>query len=204
MSNAATIEIARATPVDAPVLGAVLARAFHDDPVFGWVVRDSDARRERLPLLFAAFAEAYLSHHETYVAGDNVGAALWAPPGSEPIPADRAGEFEEGLADALKNEDLDRGLRIQELLEAHHPDRPCFYLQFMGVAPEHQGCGLGSQLVTTVLKRCDAAGTPAYLEATNPDNRRLYERHGFETLDEIAVPGGPPLWPMWRAPVATS
>lgn len=201
MSNTATIEIARATPIDAPALGAMLARAFHDDPVFGWVVRDSDARRERLPLLFAAFAEAYLSHHETYVAGDDVGAALWAPPGSEPIPADRAGEFKKGLADALNNEDLDRGLRIQELLEAHHPEQPCFYLQFMGVVPEHQGRGLGSQLLTTVLKRCDAATTPAYLEATSPDNRRLYERHGFETLDEIAVPGGPP---MWREPVATS
>jgi hypothetical protein len=35
------------------------------------------------------------------------------------------------------------------------------------------------------------------------ENRRLYERHGFETVGVLAPAGGPPLWPMWRHP-ATS
>ena len=41
---------------------------------------------------------------------------------------------------------------------------------------------------------------PAYLEATSEDNRRLYERHGFVIVDELAVAGSPPLWAMWRQP----
>jgi hypothetical protein len=42
--------------------------------------------------------------------------------------------------------------------------------------------------------------TPAYLEATSEINKRLYLRHGFETIGEIRLPSGPSMWPMWREP----
>ena len=41
---------------------------------------------------------------------------------------------------------------------------------------------------------------PAYLEANDPRNRDLYLRHGYTSRPEIRLPGGPPLWPLWRAP----
>jgi len=42
---------------------------------------------------------------------------------------------------------------------------------------------------------------PAYLEATSPRNRALYERHGFKVTEEFTLgPGSPPLWRMWRPP----
>jgi hypothetical protein len=51
-----------------------------------------------------------------------------------------------------------------------------------------------------ILDRADAEGMPAYLEATSPLNRRLYERHGFEVTQEFVLPKGPPMWAMWREP----
>lgn len=197
--RATTIPVARATGADAAALGEVLARAFHDDPVHEWLVPDAVARGERLPAVFTAFADVYLSHDETYVAGDGAGAALWAPAGSPPVPADRAEALGGALAAAL-GDDAERAAQLDEMLDEHHPEQPCFYLQFMGVVPERQGCGLGSRMLEAVLQRCDATGTPAYLEATSVDNRRLYERHGFQTVGELGLPDGPTLWPMWRAP----
>lgn len=199
MSGAATIEIARAVPADVPTLSGALARAFHDDPVFEWIVPDADHRRARLPSVFAAFADVYLPHRETYVAGEGVGAALWAPAGTEPFPEDRLEAFGERLTAALAD-DAGRAWELNALLERHHPGRPCFYLQFIGVVPEHRGRGLGSRMLSTVLERCDDTGVPAYLEATSADNLRLYQRHGFDTFREVFLPQGPPLWPMWREP----
>ncbi|MDP9345553.1 MAG: GNAT family N-acetyltransferase, partial [Actinomycetota bacterium] len=44
-------------------------------------------------------------------------------------------------------------------------------------------------------------GLPAYLEASSPRNRALYERHGFSVTEELKLPrNGPPLWLMWRDP----
>ncbi len=42
---------------------------------------------------------------------------------------------------------------------------------------------------------------PAYLEATSPRSRALYERHGFEVTAELrATADSPPMWAMWREP----
>ena len=200
MTSLTTSEIAPAGPSDVPILSWVLARAFHDDPVLAWMVSDPIERRARLPLLFAAYAEVFLDHGETYRAGEGLGAALWAPPGADPIPEHCRERFEERMGTIL-GADADRAAELDALLEGHHPEEPCFFLQLVGVVPEQQGRGLGGRLLTTVLERCDATGIPAYLEATGPDNRRLYERHGFCTIGQITVPRGPTLWPMWRDPL---
>jgi ribosomal protein S18 acetylase RimI-like enzyme len=81
-----------------------------------------------------------------------------------------------------------------------HPTEPHVYLFVLGARPTHQGQGLGSALLRHVLDRCDADGTPAYLEDTNTRNRDLYRRHGFAQTGEIRLPDGPPLYPMWRDP----
>jgi hypothetical protein len=45
-----------------------------------------------------------------------------------------------------------------------------------------------------ILSRCDEHGLPAYLEASSPRNRALYERHGFAVVEEMRLPrGGPAL-----------
>lgn len=194
-----TMQIDRATTSDVPRISSTLAEAFHADPVFTWIVGDADARRARLPAVFEAFAHVYVPLDESYVAGDGAGAALWSPAGVEPLTDEQGEVFGQRMVDAL-GAHAQRAFLLDELLQEHHPGESCLFLQFVGVIPEHQGRGLGSRLLTTVLDRADTTGTPAYLEATSPDNRRLYERHGFETIGEIALPDGPTLWPMWRDP----
>jgi pimeloyl-ACP methyl ester carboxylesterase len=44
----------------------------------------------------------------------------------------------------------------------------------------------------------DAEGVPAYLDATSPDNRRLYERHQFVVRQTLTLRDSPPLWSMLR------
>jgi GNAT superfamily N-acetyltransferase len=85
-------------------------------------------------------------------------------------------------------------------LEGRHIREPHVYVAYVGVAPAGQGRGIGSALLRRVLDRCDADGLPAYLEASSPRNRALYERHGFVTLGELRLRDSPPLWPMRYAP----
>jgi GNAT superfamily N-acetyltransferase len=96
---------------------------------------------------------------------------------------------------------LPRLFRQLSLAESKHPHEPHYYLPFAGVEPGWQGRGIGAALLRPVLERCDRDGMPAYLEATAPRNRALYERNGFETTDVIELPKkGPPMWLMWREP----
>jgi L-amino acid N-acyltransferase YncA len=66
----------------------------------------------------------------------------------------------------------------------------------MGVDAAKQSCGLGSALLRHAAERCERDRLPAYLEATNPRNRRLHSGHGFEELGVIRSGNSPPMWPM--------
>ncbi len=94
---------------------------------------------------------------------------------------------------------MPRILRVLAFLDTKHPHEPHYYLPFLGVEPASQGRGIGSALMRPILERCDREGMPAYLEASSERNRALYERHGFELIEEVRLPGGgPPMWRMWR------
>ena len=92
--------------------------------------------------------------------------------------------------------DVGCGRKFYEPLFAAHAT------SYVGVDPDWQGRGLGAALMRPILDRCDADGVAAYLEASSPRNRVLYERHGFVVTKELSVADSPSLYGMWRAPRA--
>lgn len=200
MSRAAGIPISTATDDDLPALGSVFAAAFQDDPIYAWVTPDPERRRAVLPGVFVEMARMYVDHGMSHLAADGAAGALWAPAGVDPFDDEAAVVgFAERIG-AVLGDEAERLMEVGTLLQEHHPQGPCAYLQLLGVTPERQGRGLGGLMLRGVLDDLDAAGTPAYLEATTHASRRLYARHGFSVVNEAAVPGAPPLWPMWREP----
>jgi ribosomal protein S18 acetylase RimI-like enzyme len=104
------------------------------------------------------------------------------------------------LEEAIPNERKEEMYGFLEQQGANHAKIPQehWYLPLIGVDPSQQGQGHGSALLEHTLARIDRARLPAYLEATNANNKRLYERHGFEEVGVIQYGGSPPMWPMLR------
>jgi GNAT superfamily N-acetyltransferase len=199
---AVTDKVRKAVAEDLPEISTALSGAFFDDPQIAWAIPDEDRRQRVVAEFFALYAKAFLRHDQTYTSGGAVvAAALWAPPGAAPISDEDAEELGQRM-EALAGSDAPRFLGLAKLIDDHHPHGSYWYLQFMGVAPDWQGQGIGSALMAPVLERCDREGVRAYLDATSERNKRLYERHGFEAEEPFAAPGGPPLWPMWRQPAS--
>lgn len=188
---------------DMPALAAVLAAAFQNDPVFAWMFPDPTRRAELNPPLFRLLVDSFLPLGETYacepVPGAGVvSAAVWVPPGVEPDPE---GEAElAALFVAAAEEHGERAGTLLELMAAAHPSEQHAYLFILGTAPAWQGQGFGSAQLRHVTGWLDREGTAAYLEASSPENRRLYLRHGFTDVGTVQLPGGPPFFCMWREP----
>lgn len=157
----------------------VLTEAFMDDPVARWLYPDPIERRRLQPRFYGLL----LSHPtaEAYLAGRD-GAAVWLT-----------------IRESLEQGDLGERFRaLGAALAGRHPDGRHLYLPCMGVVPGRRGAGLGSALLRDRLDRTDALD--AYLEASSPQSRDLYLRHGFEDLGEpVRVDDSPPVWPMVRA-----
>jgi ribosomal protein S18 acetylase RimI-like enzyme len=185
---------------DADLIGRTLADAFTDDPVFNWLI--PPARHDaRLRIFFSCVARAYLHRDkEVYVEGDGRAAALWSAPGAwELQPTDVTRDLRD-MVRALGLR-LGRG-RVQTQLESLHPKDPThWYLGYLGTRGADQGNGLGSAMLRTVLDRADRDRVAAYLESSCERNLTLYERHGFEVVEEFSALGkGPSIWRMWREP----
>jgi ribosomal protein S18 acetylase RimI-like enzyme len=191
--------VRRADPADHTTASGVLTAAFFDDPVTDWIVPDRARRPAVLPPVFRLYFDAFQPHGETYLTEGGAGTALWLPPGRDLIPPDELEDFGRRTEEAA-GPFAGRLFELDEFFEAHAPAEPHWHLQLLAVAPEQQGKGLGSALLDEVLQRLDRDREAVYLEATTLRSRALYERHGFECFGEIALPDGPTMWQMWRAP----
>lgn len=193
--------VGKAGASDVPEVAETLAQAFFDDPVFRWWMPAEARRRQILPAFFAALCEAYLPWGQIHRSRDGLAAAIWAPPGAE-LGEEPSAALGVALAAAM-GEYGDTMRELGAARGAGHPKRPHFYLHLLAARPRAQGCGYGSALLRVVLDRCDAEGIPAHLRATSADSRRLYERHGFVAREAVTVRDSPPLWLMWREPLAS-
>jgi ribosomal protein S18 acetylase RimI-like enzyme len=191
-----------AVAADVDDVVAVLTVAFHDDPLMVWAWPDPQVRPRRLDALWSFMAgDGYIPRWKATIVPGGDGAALWTAPGEgldEEFWTANVGRF----IDRLEG-DVERLGSISDVMDANHPhDREHWYLLSIGVSPAAQGRRLGSAMLAHTLAQVDAGQAPAYLEATTPRSRALYERFGFETLAQVDIPDGPPIWPMWREPSA--
>jgi GNAT superfamily N-acetyltransferase len=183
-----------------PRLIDVLAAAFHDDPVLGWLMPDEGTRAARLRRFFAVELRAVgLARGTVWCDDELTGAVITTPPGRWRLPL--AVQVRHGPAFARAfGARLPHATILLARMEHRHLREPHHYLAYIGVVPEAQGRGLGASLMAPTLARCDAEGLPAYLEASSPRNAALYERLGFRALGELTLGSSPPLVLMRRAP----
>jgi GNAT superfamily N-acetyltransferase len=196
------VAIRTADEGDRELVVRLLDEAFQDDPVSGWVFPGEEYRRRTHHKLMAAFTDIVLAEGRVDVTEDGTACALWlsVPAGDHGgDPADDESAAELRAAVDPENERVELIGRLTA--EIHPSGRAHAYLWMIGVAPGHQGEGLGTALITSVLDRCDREGLSAYLEASSARSRKLYERLGFELVDRpLDLPDGPRMWPMWREP----
>jgi ribosomal protein S18 acetylase RimI-like enzyme len=175
---------------------ATITMAFTNDPVARWVLRDPDLYLTYWPRVVKAYGAAAFANGTADSIDDRGGVALWLPPGIEPDEE----TIEALAAEAVPGADQEEVFGFMGQMGEFHPTEPHWYLPFIGVDVTKQSRGYGSALLRHALERCDRDRLPAYLDATSPLNRPLYERHGFEELGVIQEGSSPPMWAMQRKP----
>lgn len=196
-ANAATS--AEVIPTDNSRRGiSSLTLAFVADPIMRWLWPDPHRYTTYWPQFADGFGGRAFDHGTAYGLEDCVAVALWLPPGTGPDEETVLGVMRQSMEDQTFDDVNGMFEQMGEL----HPTADHWYLALTGVDLVAQGRGLGSALLRHVLANCDRNGLPAYLEATAPRNRDLYERHGFNVIGVIQAGSSPPMWAMLREPAS--
>jgi ribosomal protein S18 acetylase RimI-like enzyme len=188
-----------ASPRDRDVVVAVLVSAFHDDPTWSWAFPDPSLRAEQHRRLWGLFVEGALRYPWVWLAPGDTATSVWIPPNGTELSDEQEAALEPAIVEML-GADAAPVIQAFELFDRAHPrEVPHFYLSLLATRVEHRGRGYGLGLLAGNLRLIDEAGMPAYLEASNPANVALYERHGFEVRSSFKLPGdGPEVFTMWR------
>ena len=191
---------------DVSRLAGVLADAFVNDPVYTWMLPGSLRLRARLRALFMAEMEQYVLPNggSVWTTSGYDGAVCELPPGAWEMPKSFTGKEAIRWVRAFGTR-LSLAMRVQRAMEERHLREPHFYVRIVGVRTARQGQGVGTALMQPTLGRADAAGLPAYIEASTERSAALYERLGFVHMDVLELPeGGPPVWRMRRPPAGST
>ncbi len=184
----------------------VLARAFRDNPMNRVIHGPDPARRVRanraglraLVLDLHSWTETRVIRNE----GRVVGGFVAVPPGCFPLPGASL-RRQLGCLFWQGARAMDRWGFVSESLLREHPLDPHWYLAVLGVDPDEQGQGIGTQLIDGLRAIARAAPGPIYLESDRPESVAFYRARGFECLGELC-PLDVACWRLGWAPEAGS
>jgi ribosomal protein S18 acetylase RimI-like enzyme len=203
-ATSATSGIRPLTFAEAPAAGALLGRAFRDNPAYRAIFRHlpDEGRARAVHRMKCAFTDAAVrgqEAHGLWVGDELAAASLVCAPGQYPHSVVAFLRHARGAIPSGPRS-LVQLLRANAYLSRMHLREPHYYLFVLGVDPSRQRQGLGRQLLHALNERADARGLPCYLETDKPTSVALYGSVGYDVLTEEDVPGvdGMHLWTMKR------
>ena len=193
-------------PDQIPAAGAVLARALLEDGLAKHMYPDQEERKARTPWHFSAMVRyGVLFGRVLTTAGEPHGVAVWLAPGETAMTNNRIAAAGLDASPAVLGEEaFDRFVNVTAQIEPYREqDVPPqhWYLALIGVDPDYSGKGIGGSLLRPILAEADGEGLPCYLETAEERNVAFYQKHGFETVRQGAVPDtAVEYWTMQRLP----
>jgi GNAT superfamily N-acetyltransferase len=189
----------------------IAAKAFEDDPVFGYLTPDDQELRFQALMWLTSKAIAYCAQYQqVYTTSDLQGIAAWLPPGkfsSHPLQLLQIALQLQLYTLPLKVgwNRFGRWLKFLAATEQAHQqdmgDRPHWYLGIMVVNPKSQGQGVGSRLLQPILKQASEEGVACYLVTFTEQAVRFYRKNGFEVIRrQTFAPNSPTFWALKRNP----
>lgn len=76
-------------------------------------------------------------------------------------------------------------LRREAYRQKVRPKEPFFYVWFLGVDRAHRGTSCIRELREKIFSEAAIHGLPILLETTIEQNRRVYERYGFQVYHQV-------------------
>lgn len=175
----------KASMLDKYSIVNVLFRSFEHDSFLKMMLKSNNLGK--IKILFNYIVEEAFRIGEIYFNEDKSGVVLLTSSEKEQMSVNLIIRFIK-TAYRLGIRSVYQILRVNNTLHSFYPKSISYYhLAFIGVLPEKQGQGIGSQLLSFVIAKAEKRNLPIYLETAKMSNVEIYKKRGFEVYDSVTL-----------------
>ena len=177
----------KAVVLDKPLIIDLLTRSFQKNKSVNYIVKYSRDPKKGIYALMDYSFELCFRYGEVWISDNRKACALILFPHLRRTTL-RSVLLDIGLiVKAIGLRGLPGALKREAKIKAIQPKTDMVYLWFIGVEPDYQHRGIGSELLAEVIADASRRKLPVYLETSTLKNLPWYKRFGFEIYDQLVL-----------------
>lgn len=177
----------KATFSDKAKVIAIISRSFDENLSVNDVVLQDRHRTKRIKALASYSFESCMMGGEVWISEDQSATAMILLPGRKKSVLKSALLDLQLIFGALGVHRVIKVMNRDKRIKQQYTDDSYIYLWFIGVDPDQQKKGVGSQLLRELIDHYTPLGLPFYLETSMERNLPWYRSFGFEVYKEIEM-----------------
>lgn len=165
----------------------ILSESFKDNKSVNFIAKEGPRKLDRIRYLMDYSFEVCHQFGEVYISDDRTAAALVL------YPEQKKSNFSSVLLDlklifnCIGVSNIAKAIKRESSIKKIQPQMPMYYIWFVGVHPDSQGIGIGSQLMKELIKESESQQRPVYLETSTLSNIPWYSKFGFDIYNELEL-----------------
>ncbi|MCD1119163.1 GNAT family N-acetyltransferase [Chryseobacterium turcicum] len=161
----------------------ILCKSFYNVLIpnsINFVVNENGNRYKKLKALMSYQVDLSLLYGKVFLSNDRKGVILFLD--NPPQSLKRFYLELKLIFKCIGISNVFKVLKLENLLKKNHPEHEYIHLWLMGVIPEMQGKGAGSQLLNESLQQF--RDDFIFVETTTTENLNFYQKNGFAIFNE--------------------
>lgn len=165
----------------------ILTKSFDKNQSVNFIVQQDEKRFERIKSLMDYSFEVCYAFGEVFLSDDKKACALVLYPDKKRITLKSVLLDVQLMFKCIGITNISKALNRESKIKKIQPKERMYYLWFIGVDPDSQGSGIGTELMKEIIEESQRKQRPIYLETSTLKNLPWYKKFGFEIYSELEL-----------------
>ncbi len=174
-----------ATVNDKGLIIDILTRAFQDNQSVNYLIPSDSKRLNRIRALMDYSFETCKLFGKVYLSEDKQGCALVSFPERKKTTLKSLWLEVKLILNGIGLGNISKAIIREKEISKNYPDKPIYYLWFIGVLPESQNKGVGTFMMEELLAESQRMDRPVYLETSTLKNIPWYRKFGLDVYNQL-------------------